>query len=124
MTTLIIILTFKILVSLILLVYPLLFKPLAQLNAAMEIEAKTTNIYRLYGTAILSLLIAYAYGVILALEDQFPGGIVAMGLVSNGGASYLMATRGNPRQKRGAILFGGIFIALLVEGLRHWGAGV
>ncbi len=115
MTFLILLLTFKIIISLAVLVFPALFRPVESLNKGFGTNLPDPYLFRLYGVAILALLVAYGYGIQLASLGQYPWGIVMMGLVSNGGAVFVMLTlSGWSRQKTGVCLFGGIFIALLI----------
>jgi hypothetical protein len=49
---------------------------------------------RLLGMAYTALVVGYAFGLRDALKGQWPLGVVAMGLVSNGGACLLLAACG------------------------------
>ena len=53
---------------------------------------------RLYGWAVLALLVGYSFGFSWINKDTFPDGVVHMGLVSSGGATRLLALTGAWRQ--------------------------
>lgn len=115
MSFLILILTFKIIISLAVVVFPALFRPVESLNKGFGTNLPDPYLFRLYGVAILALLIGYGYGIHLAYLGQYPWGIVMIGLVSNGGAVFVMLKLSSwSRQSKGICLFGGIFIALLI----------
>ncbi len=94
MTILTLILSTKILVSIVILVLPLLFWSKEKLGATFQIAAETPLIFRLYGMAILSLLVAYGGGIWHIHSGQFPWGIVGAGVVSNIAAPLTLMTFG------------------------------
>lgn len=115
MSYLIAVLSVKIIVTLIVVVYPTFLRPVEALNKSFGTDLTDPYLFRIYGVAISALLVAYAYGIFLAQSGVFPWGIVLMGLVSNGGASAVMLVlAGWEKQRAGILLFGGIFCALLV----------
>lgn len=124
MTYLISVLAFKIIISLAVLVFPALFRPIESLNRIFGTNLTNTYLFRLYGVAILALLVAYGYGIQLALIGYYPWGIVIMGIVSNGGAVLVMLSlSGWTSQSKGICLFGGIFIALMIAaGIELYGS--
>ncbi len=124
MTYLISVLAFKIIISLAVLVFPALFRPIESLNRIFGTNLTNTYLFRLYGVAILALLVAYGYGIQLALIEYYPWGIVIMGIVSNGGAVLVMLSlSGWTSQSKGICLFGGIFIALMIAaGIELYGS--
>lgn len=124
MTYLISVLAFKIIISLAVLVFPALFRPIESLNRTFGTNLTNTYLFRLYGVAILALLVAYGYGIQLALIGYYPWGIVIMGIVSNGGAVLVMLSlSGWTSQSKGICLFGGIFIALMIAaGIELYGS--
>ncbi|MCK5041652.1 MAG: hypothetical protein KAR62_05130 [Sphingomonadales bacterium] len=112
------ILSIKILFTLLFVAYPFLWKPKEVLNKVMGLEISKPYFYRLYGVAILALLLAYAYGIFMALGGVYPWGIVLMGMVSNGGAVVVLHKYSEwKKQKTSAIFFGGVFVALLVSAI-------
>lgn len=114
MTALTTVLLLKTLITIVFLAGPLLTLPQAKLNARLGLPGTPLMFLRLYGVAMASLVIAYASGIWQALQGDFPWGIVAMGIVSNGGAAAVLATLGPPMLRRiPAALFGAIAIALL-----------
>ncbi|MGF1545234.1 MAG: hypothetical protein ACFB00_12180 [Parvularculaceae bacterium] len=70
-------------------------------------------LYRLYGVAVLALLVGYAGGLVETLGGATPYGVIAMGLVSNAGAAIvLMATGVASRRPLSTGFFGLIAAAL------------
>ncbi len=65
-------------------------------------------LYRLYGVAILALLAGYASGILSILEGVMPWGIVAMGLVSNGGATLVLLLTGEAKKRPALTTFFGL----------------
>lgn len=85
----------KIVLTGILLALPFLFFPAARLAASIGVNAERSTFFRLYGVAIVALLVGYASGFWVLARGEFPWGVVIMGLVSNGGgAAFLFATGG------------------------------
>ena len=86
------VLIFKITISIVFLVLPLLFAPAVRLAPVFGIgETGGLAIFRLYGVAITALLVGYGYGLASALSGDFPSGPVMMGIVSNTGAAAILA---------------------------------
>lgn len=80
----------KISVTFFLVALPFLFFPRSRLEQVTDVSATSTLFFRLYGVAILALLVGYAFGIPLAESGHFPRGVVCMGLVSNSGAAILL----------------------------------
>jgi len=80
----------KITLTGILVVLPFLFFPKTKLEKTTSITTPTSTIFRLYGVAILALLVGYAFGIPISESNNYPLGIVCMGIVSNGGAAALL----------------------------------
>lgn len=109
MTWLSLLLITKILVSVVLIIIPFMFFPKSKLDAMTRMKTDTTQFYRLYGIAILALLVAYGSGIPLAQQGEFPWGIVLMGIVSNiGGGAALLAYGVDARNGT----LGAIFLAI------------
>lgn len=113
MTPLIIVLSTKIIVSLILVVLPFLLMPKEQLNRLTDIEAKDDTLYRLYALAILALLVGYTGAFIQAWHAVYPLTILIMGLVSNGSAAIvLLKKKGQKHQATAGLFFGAVAILI------------
>ncbi len=107
---------FKISVSLILVCLPFLAMTKARLEQITETAAVSDTFFRLYGIAILALLVGYATAFPLIQVGQFPWGVAIMGVISNGGASFILLRGGSKTAKRVFVpIFGAIFAGLLVS---------
>lgn len=84
----------KIIGTLIPVALPLLFLPIATVNRLSGFEASDPALYRLYGAAVLALLVGYAGGYFQVQDGVFPVGVVAMGFVSNAGACAVLLLTG------------------------------
>ena len=109
---------FKITVSVFVLVIPFLFFSKEKLEQIMHIKTDSKLLFRLYGVAIVALLVAYASAIPMAEITIFPWWIVFMGVVSNCGASVCMwlASDGSPNYKLIG-LFGGIGIGFILSAM-------
>ena len=107
---------FKILVTFLFVCLPFLVLTTARLSALTGVSDSSGQIFRLYGVAILGLLIGYATAFPTLNAGSFPWGIVAMGVISNGGAT-LVLSMGRPSVTRRlfAPLYGSIFVALVLS---------
>jgi len=118
MTWLSLILVFKIIVSFVFLILPFLFLPKEKLEIMTSTQADTSQLYRLYGVAVLALVVAYGFGISPAEAGVFPWGVVTMGIFSNMGASACMISYGVSKKNRfPIILFGFIGLALTAAAL-------
>lgn len=97
MSYLALLLVIKISVTALLVAPPFLFAPLAKLEATTRVSAKSTLFFRLYGIAIMALLVGYGFGIPVAEGGQFPWGVASMGLVSNAGSAFLLLRASRPR---------------------------
>lgn len=114
MTILTLILSTKILVSIVILALPLLFWSKETLGKTFQVTAETPLVFRLYGMAILSLLVAYAGGIWQITAGHFPWGSVCAGVVSNIGAPLILMTFGaQPRSHWPEVFFLMIGIGLI-----------
>ena len=91
MTLLSVLLSAKILVTLVFVAGPFLLLPAERLNAAMAPHSGSAMMYRLYGVALLALVTAYAGGLVAAQSGRLPVEVIAMGLVSNFGGALTQA---------------------------------
>jgi len=114
MTYLTILLLIKIIGTLLAIGIPFLFFPKAKLDELAGLGAPAVTLYRLYGVAVLALLVAYTGGVLDAQAGRFPGGIVAMGIVSNAGAVAAIVCTGRAQQMTVSVAYFGAIAAGLV----------
>lgn len=98
---------------------PFLLVPHQRLFALLGIEGdqaalmQVMPLIRLYGWAVIALLVGYSFGFSGATGSVFPLGVVTMGLVSNAGATFLLVLTGAWRKAWAMTLFlGGIATAL------------
>lgn len=103
----------KVAVTLILVAMPFLFVSKEKLEKVTNIKTDTPQFFRLYGVAILALLIGYSFGIPLAENGVFPWSVVSMGVMSNGGAAFILLLAGLNSKKRGLTLF----FAIITVGL-------
>lgn len=98
------ILAAKIAVTAPLMAAPLLLLSEERLNALFAVNGGG-RVFRLYGVALSALLVGYASAFWTIAEGRFPWGIVAMGVVSNGGAALMLVFTGAWQQTRLALAF-------------------
>jgi len=111
MSVLALILIAKMSVTLLAVVIPFLFFPKPTLDRTVGFGAPDGVFYRLYGVAVLALLVAYGVGYVQVQEGIYPEGVVWMGLVSNGGATLVLILMG---QARKTPVFTAFFAAIAV----------
>ncbi|MEL7313236.1 MAG: hypothetical protein AAFN07_17105 [Pseudomonadota bacterium] len=90
MTPLELLLIVKISVTLITVAMPFLLLPANRIEQIAGFGAAEPLLYRLYGVAILALLVGYFGGLQSALGGELPQGVLRMGFVSNAGAALLL----------------------------------
>ncbi|MEM0927781.1 MAG: hypothetical protein AAGI89_00670 [Pseudomonadota bacterium] len=90
----------KIVVTGLLVGIPFLLLPAAVVERLSGFEARPRALYRLYGMAIIALLVGYGGGLVEVLDGSFPWGVAAMGIVSNGGAAIVLVLTGQARTRR------------------------
>jgi len=109
-----IILFFKIIVTLTIIVVPFILTPKEKIDKMMGMTSPSPYLYRLYGVAVLAILVAYSGGIYQASIGIVPWAVIAMGLVSNFGATLtLLLTNVAKRNLFHTIFFGAISISLL-----------
>ena len=114
MNLLAVLLLLKISVSLFALVVPFLLFPATRLEKLTGVQNSDGTFFRLYGMAILALLVAYGFGLHMALNGRFPDFAVVTGIVSNLGASAVLVLTGGWRKNKALFgFFSGIGIGLL-----------
>ena len=116
MTAIALILVIKIAVTGIFSAAPFLLMPEPKLATMFRTTGNgARTIFRLYGVAVLALLVGYGAGFWTIAEGHFPFGVAAMGFVSNGGAAAALLITGGWRRARFFTVFlAGIAIALLL----------
>jgi hypothetical protein len=115
MSFLALVLAGKIVLTGILTAAPLLLLPTARLAVPMGVTGGGETLFRLYGVAIVALLVGYASGFWALGRGEFPWGVVSMGLVSNaGGAALLIATGAWRKALPITLVVSGIAIALMI----------
>ena len=113
MNALSLVLMIKILGTLFPVALPLLLAPKAVIDRRSGFTASDPTFYRLYGMALLALLVGYAGGFLQLMAGVFPTGILIMGLVSNAGATLFLLL--SPRSRKApweVAFFGSIALAL------------
>jgi hypothetical protein len=116
MTAIALILVIKITVTGALTAAPFLLMPEPKLAAMFRTSGDGARaIFRLYGVAVLALLVGYGSGFWTIADGRFPFGVAAMGFVSNGGAAAALLVTGGWRRARFFTVFLiGIAVALLL----------
>ncbi len=114
------VLTAKIAVTGVFAALPFLVLTPARIASTTGFDVSATPLFRLYGVAVTALLVGYASGFWVIASGQFPWGVVAMGIVSNGvGAITLFAT-GFWRQATSMTFFiTGVAILLIIAAVTH-----
>lgn len=108
---------FKIAATFFLVCLPFLLMTGSRLDQIAGVKAKSNTLYRLYGIAVLALLFGYATAFPLLQAGQFPGGVVIMGAISNGGAAFILFIGSSRVAKRVfapvlAAIFSGLILSL------------
>jgi len=89
-----ILLWIKIIGTLLPVALPLLVLSKERINELSGFQASDPALFRLYGMAILALLVGYAGGYFQVLDGTYPIGVIAMGFVSNAGAFLILLLTG------------------------------
>lgn len=115
MTLLDIVLAVKILGTGLLAGLPLTLLPAARLSSNLNVDSNAVPYLRLYGVAIIALLVGYSSGFSTFNNGVFPLGVVLMGIVSNGLGTLTIFVTGVLKQNRlMTALIGSITVALLI----------
>lgn len=77
---------------------PLLLLPEERIQQRSGFAASDPALYRLYGMAVLALLVGYAGGYVQVLQGEYPIGVVAMGFASNAGACLILLATGRGKR--------------------------
>jgi hypothetical protein len=105
MTILTIVLIVKIGVTLFAVVLPFLVFSKEKLNLLLQMKAESPSLYRLYGVAVLALLVGYGSGIHQIVQDIYPSGIIAMGITSNAGAALVLFLMGAAKRNKFLTVF-------------------
>ena len=121
MTPLMILLIAKMMVTVGAVAGPLLVLSKARLDQMAGLGTPDLALYRLYGMALLALVVGYGFGLWAVANGDYPRAVVVVGLVSNGGASAIMLRHGFARTHPASCAFfclmaAGFLIALLAPG--------
>lgn len=104
----------KIAVTAVFVMIPFLVFPVERLNKVTNIPATGTTFYRLYGVAMLALLVGYVSAFPLIWLGSFPWAVVIMGIVSNAGVTLILLRAGSFSCKASFVLtYGGIAAGLV-----------
>ncbi|MEM1140368.1 MAG: hypothetical protein AAGF19_08425 [Pseudomonadota bacterium] len=118
MSALAVLLIAKIGVTLVAVGIPMLVFPKQRIEALSGWSATTGTVYRLYGMAVIALLVGYSGGLYEVLVlDRVPWTVLAMGFVSNAGASAVLVVTGEAAQRKMSTVFFGAIAAGLALAL-------
>lgn len=105
MSFLVLLLLLKITLTLLFAAGPLMLLSKDRLDRLSGLGENSLALYRLYGIALLSILVIYSFGVDVAMSGAFPLYAVAMGLVSNAGAALVLMGRGELSKRPWLVIF-------------------
>lgn len=105
MTILTIVLIVKIGVTLFAVVLPFLVFSKEKLDLLLQMKAESPSLYRLYGVAILALLVGYGSGIHQIVQETYPSGVIAMGITSNAGAALVLFLTGAAKRNKFLTVF-------------------
>ena len=114
MTPLTLILSVKIIVTLIFVSGPFLLLSKRKIDSILGINGDSLGLYRVYGVAITALLVGYAGAIHQHMNGVFPVEIILMGIVSNAGATIAMLSTGMAKSNKMLAAFFGLMAALLI----------
>ncbi len=118
MKPLALVLIVKIVFTAIFVAIPDLVFPLSRLSPTFTAPGLLV-LFRLYGIAILALLVGYGAALRDVLRDSFPRWLVLMGLISNAGAVIVVVVIGGRHAIDGGMFFfGAIALLLLISLIR------
>ena len=116
MSAISLILSSKIVVTILLVTGPFLLLPRHKLEALTGVSAASGTLFRLYGMAATALLVGDSVGLWQSMNGVFPWAAALMGMVSNVGAAGILAFAPSASARVCAIVFGAI------GGLLIWAA--
>lgn len=77
---------------------PLLLLSKDRIERISGFKSSDVVVYRLYGMAIIALLVGYFGGYLQVINGTFPIGVLWMGLVSNAGAATILVLSGRAQK--------------------------
>ncbi|MGZ2260085.1 hypothetical protein [Roseobacter sp. A03A-229] len=113
MSAISLLLTAKIVVTVILVSGPFLLLPRHRLETMTGVSAASATLFRLYGMAATALLVGYVVGLWQSADGVFPWAAVLMGIVSNVGAAGILAFAPAASSRAFAAIFGTIGLLLI-----------
>ncbi len=113
MSAISLILSAKIVVTVLLVAGPFLFLPRRRLEAITGVSAASSALFRLYGMAVAALLVGYGFGLWQSMNGSFPWAATMMGVVSNVGAAGILALAPSVSSRVHATIFGAIGLLLI-----------
>ena len=113
MSAISLILSAKILVTVVLVTGPFLLLPRSRLETITGVFATSGTLFRLYGMAAAALLVGYGVGLWQSMNGVFPWPAVLMGLASNIGAAGILASARTASSRVYALVFGTIGLLLI-----------
>ncbi|MDX8346965.1 hypothetical protein SLH49_03105 [Cognatiyoonia sp. IB215446] len=122
MSAISLILTVKMVVTVVFVAGPFLLLPRSRLAAMTAVTTTSATLFRLYGMAATALLVGYGFGLWQSSNGVFPWGSVLMGIVSNIGATGILAFNGTASSRAYCAVFGTIGLLLIWAALRPTGA--
>ena len=114
MAPLALLLLLKIAITLLVVSGPFLVLPKSKIDQLSGYAGTPVAFYRLYGTAIFALLVAYSGGLVSVLSGNVPWTVIAMGIASNLGATLVMIGTGEARKHPALAAFFAFIAAGLV----------
>lgn len=114
MSPLVLLLAAKICVTLLGISLPFLILSRDRLDRFSGFAGTPLVLYRLYGTALLALIVAYGFGLLEAFDGAVPWAIITMGIVSNVGAAVILVASGMAGSKPWLPAFFGLIAAGLI----------
>ena len=118
MSAISLILTAKIMVTVVLVTGLFLLLPRHRLETMTGVSAASATLFRLYGMAATALLVGYGVGLWQSMNGAFPWTAVLMGIVSNVGAAGILAFAPAASSRAFATVFGVIGLLLVWAALR------
>ena len=118
MTLLALLFTIKVAVTALMVCGPFLFFSREKLSAVLQFAVTNSILFRLYGVAILALLVSYGFGIVQTFYGEFPWSSVIVGIVSNAGATIVLTSiRAGRKNQLSAAFFGGLALLLMLSAL-------
>lgn len=107
------ILSAKIMVTVLLVTGPFLFLQRHRLETITGVSAASATFFRLYGMASTALLVGYSVGLWQSMNGMFPWAAVLMGIASNAGAAAILSFSRSTSSRGYAVIFGTLALLLM-----------